>query len=275
LRDNNEGGGLMTIIHENLQPALIQNQNSSKMSVNVLVVEATLRKSKVRFINSYGIQETSPVEDKVDFYSTLEDEIQSTFDAGCMLCWETGANAKLGTEYIKGDPHAMTNNGQLLLNLVERYNLVIVNGTEKCSGVITRMRKKGKDIEKSAIDFFIVCQALFQMVSQMQIDEDRNMVLTKFHKNGGQTVVTESDHNPLELELDISWNTKIIQKRTEVYNLRNIECQKNFLKFTNESNILTNCLINKDISTGGKLWMKNLKYVISQTKNQTGEGVIK
>ena len=219
LRDNNEGGGLMTIIHENLQPALIQTQNSSKMSVNVLVVEATLRKSKVRFINSYGIQETSTVEDKVDFYSTLEDEIQSTFDAGCMLCWETDANAKLGPEYIKGDPHEITNNGKLLLNLVERYNLVIVNGTEKCSGVITRMRKKGKDIEKSAIDFFIVCQALFQMVTQMQIDEDRNMVLTKFYKNRGQTVVTESDHNPLVLELDISWNTKIIQKRTEVYNL--------------------------------------------------------
>ena len=67
------------------------------------------------------------------------------------------------------------------------------------------------------------------MVTRMQIDEDRNMVLTKFYKNRGQTVVTESDHNPLVLELDISWNTKIIQKRTVVYNLRNIEGQKNFI----------------------------------------------
>ena len=205
LRETNEGGGLMTIVHKNLQPALIPTKNTSKMSINVLVVEATVRKSRIRFINSYGVQESSSTEDKVDYYSTLEEEIQSTLDAGCMLCWETDANAKFGPDYIKGDPHEITNNGKLLLSLIQRYNLVIVNGTEKCSGIITRMKRKGKNIEKSVIDFFIVCQALFQMVTKMDIDEDRKLVLTKFNSNKGKTSVIESDHNPLKLELDISW----------------------------------------------------------------------
>ena len=47
IRDTNEGGGLMTIVHNNLQPALIPNRNISKQSKNVLVVEATVNKSKI------------------------------------------------------------------------------------------------------------------------------------------------------------------------------------------------------------------------------------
>ena len=158
-----------------------------------------------------------------------------------------------------------TSNGKLLLSLVERYNLVIVNGTEKCSGIITRMRRKGQVTEKSVIDFFIVCQALYQMVTQMQVDEDRKMVLTKFYKNKGRTIIKESDHNPLSLNLDISWNSKVVKKREEIYNLRNIECQQTFFKYTNESNVLTSCLINKDIASGSRLWIRNLKYIIMQT----------
>ena len=52
IRETNEGGGLMTIIHENLEPVLIPTKNSSKTSLNLLVVEALVRNCKIRFINS-------------------------------------------------------------------------------------------------------------------------------------------------------------------------------------------------------------------------------
>ena len=61
--------------------------------------------------------------------------------------------------------------------------------------IITRMRKKGATVEKSVIDFFIVCQSLYQMVSKMDIDENRNTVLTKFSRNKGKTFIVESDHH--------------------------------------------------------------------------------
>ena len=83
IRDINEGGGLMTIIHENVEPVLIPTKNSSKMSLNILVVEATIRKSKIRFINSYGVQESSPADERAEFYSILEEEIQLT-----KKCWK-------------------------------------------------------------------------------------------------------------------------------------------------------------------------------------------
>ena len=52
IRDINEGGGLLTIIHENLEPVLIPTKNSSKISLNILVVEAKMSKRRIRFINS-------------------------------------------------------------------------------------------------------------------------------------------------------------------------------------------------------------------------------
>ena len=106
--------------HENLKQILIPTQTTSNMSLNVLIVEVSVRNNKIRFINSYGVQETSPAEDKAEFYSILEEEILLTFDAGRMLCMEMDANAKLGSQTIQGDPHEMSSNGKLLMCLVER-----------------------------------------------------------------------------------------------------------------------------------------------------------
>jgi hypothetical protein len=56
IREQGQGGGLLTLVHENFEPVFIPNGNTSKMSENVLVVEANLGKSRVRYINAYGVQ---------------------------------------------------------------------------------------------------------------------------------------------------------------------------------------------------------------------------
>ena len=56
------------------------------MSLNILVVEAKIKQNKIRFINSYGVQETRPAEDKAEFFSIMDEEIMLTLDGGGMLC---------------------------------------------------------------------------------------------------------------------------------------------------------------------------------------------
>ena len=109
--------------------------------------------------NSYGVQETSSAEDKADFYSILEEEILRTFEDGRMLCLE-----------IQGDPHEMSANGKLLMCLVDRYNLVVVNGTEKCSVVITRMRKKGNNVFLTFSKYANHCTRWFQKCTLMKVE---------------------------------------------------------------------------------------------------------
>ena len=141
-RENKEGGGLMTLIHENLNPVQIPYENKSfeKMGKNILTVEADTGGYRTRFINIYGIQESCSVSERIEFFSMIECEIEKHIFSEAMLCIEIDGNAKFGSDIISGDPHKMTPNGEILYSLILRKGLILINSTEKCTGVITRIR---------------------------------------------------------------------------------------------------------------------------------------
>ena len=175
------------------------------------------------------------------------------------------ANGKLGNEIIKGDPNKISPNGRLLLDLINRKSLVVVNASDKCYGVITRMKVKGKITEKSVIDYFIVCQNLYNLVISMLVDEDRKHILTRFYKRNGVVKIVESDHNVLILNISCQWDVKVVKERIEIFNLRNKKCQEKFFLKTNDTNILSNSLEGRNVITGGKNWIKSLKTFIHQS----------
>ena len=116
--------------------------------------------------------------------------------------------------------------------------------------------KKVKNIIE--LDYFIVCQNFYSLIISLII------VLTKFTRRKEKSYSTESDHNLLILDINVPWNRNVKVDRTEIYNLRNIECQEKFLEYTNNFDLLTKSLINKDVRCGGKLWIKSLKFAIIQ-----------
>ena len=262
IRGDGEGGGLLTMVHNNFEPVLIPSSNTSKISSNILVVEANLGKSRIRYINGYGVQENAPMIEKMEFLTSLDQEVENSFNNNCFVCIQMDGNGKFGNEVITGDPHEISQNGRLLLDLVIRKSLVIVNATDKCRGVITRMRVKGNKIEKSVLDYFIVCQDLYALCLSLLVDEERRYVLKRYYKKKEVAKVVKSDHNPLFLYLNIPWNMHVRNSRKEIFNLRNKECQAVFYQNTSNTEILSRCLDNRDVVTGGKHWLKNLKTVI-------------
>ena len=179
----------------------------------------------MRFINAYGVQETASLEERSEFYMLLEQEIKSCLNNGIYLCLELDANAKVG-EMIQNNPQdSISPNGRLLLDILERNNLILVNGTTKCIGKVTRTKNMKNRHEKSILDYFIVCQDFFQLVQQMCVDEDKIYVLKKYHKVKGEVKEVESDHNPIYLLIDLQWDTKVVKPSVEIFNLRNSEFQ--------------------------------------------------
>lgn len=80
--------------------------------------------------------------------------------------------------------------------LKQHENLILLNGTDLCQGLITRSRVAGNNIEKSIIDFVILSDDLLPLVISIIIDEDRKYSLTRITKDeSGKTCVIESDHN--------------------------------------------------------------------------------
>ena len=63
------------------------------------------------------------IEKVIEFYSIIDQEIQNAQFEGCEVLLELDANAKVGWHYFDKDPHSQTQNGKILVDLVERNQL--------------------------------------------------------------------------------------------------------------------------------------------------------
>ena len=97
-------------------------------------------------------------------------------------------NAKIGLL-----SEVISRNGKELLSLVNRTGLFILNGTEKCDGIITRQNPNNLS-EKSVIDFVFATYDAHTWINQMIIDKEGLMKL-KGKK--------ESAHNTICLRVNI------------------------------------------------------------------------
>ena len=82
-------------------------------------------------------------------------------------------NAKLGSEIRAGDPHPMPSSGKLLYEFYTKYYLHLLNSSDVCIGVLTRIQHCKRKIEKSTIDYLSVSAGLVSSVISVQIDEEK------------------------------------------------------------------------------------------------------
>ena len=91
LRENNMGGGLITIVHENMQPILIPDEHSEFLEVDIAGDFGS-----IRTINSYGPQENLCLESRTDYFIELESRIISAKENQKLICLQFDANSKIG-----------------------------------------------------------------------------------------------------------------------------------------------------------------------------------
>ena len=266
IRSKTSGGGILTAVHNALKPINVSDDIEGE---EILVVEATIgdNKRKIRFINGYGPQEGDTEETRKTFYSRLDLEIKRAKISGTLICIEMDSNAKLGPLLIPNDPHSQSGNGKLLESVIKENNLKVVNGSNLCSGTITRKRTTINGTEESIIDHFIVCQAMYTLIVSLQIDQERKYCLTKFtNKVGNKVCPKESDHNTLILKINQGWDTSINRKeeRQVILNYKKKEDFETFVKLTNDSEELRNCFNDdkEDLENSSKKWLKHLKTIL-------------
>ena len=113
------------------------------------------------------MQENENYTKRAQFFAKLEEEICSAEISGCSIFIELDANSKLGPSLIPGDPHEQSDNGKILAKLIKDHDLVLVNGSKICKGLITRRRKTIHSVEESVIYFVIVSQDLYLMFTSL------------------------------------------------------------------------------------------------------------
>ena len=78
----------------------------------------------------------------------------------------------------------MSNNGEQLFELCYKYNLKVMNGSEHCEGVFTRIHKCKQTIEKSVLDYVFIPSDLEEYFTSMQIDEEKHFIPWHSLKHG-------------------------------------------------------------------------------------------
>ena len=218
-----KGGGTAVAIHEDLKPKLIKEYSDE---FELLVVEIKTSDTDIRLISGYGPQENLEEEKRQDFFIALETEIDKAELAGKSVIIELDANSKLGKKYIRNDPHDMSPNGALLSEIIERHNLIVGNGSDKCTGTITRKRTTRNKCEQSDIVMF--SSDLNKHLVYVHVDKERKHVLSKIYKTNKGTKIKESDHNTITTEFNIKVTSTTKQDKIQFYNLKNSECQAKF-----------------------------------------------
>ena len=253
------GGGLLTAVEEGLSPVLIC---SGSNEAEILVVQIVVGKYKIRVINGYGPQENENKEKVYLFWQQFEKEIINAKIENCLILAELDANAKLGTEFLKNDPNPISDNGKILLDIIERQQLVCLNKHKWCEGSITRHRNTINGAEKSIIDFVIVCDQLLPYFQRMVIDEKRENILTKFSSLKGTRVKSESDHNPIFAQFNLTFQRKQVFKRREIFDFKNTVSQQKFHDITDNCEKLRTCF---RYSHSPKMAANNFLKTLNQT----------
>jgi hypothetical protein len=249
-------GGTMCAIREELNPKLIEEYNDT---FELLVVEVEVNKKSIRIITGCGPQENWEEQKRRTFFIALEAEIVKSEMAGKSVIIEMDANSKLGPTFIPNDPHIMSPNGRILVDIIERHALIVANGTEKCVGLITRQRSTSQRTEKSCIDLVLFSNDLEKVFESLLIDEARKHVLTRITNTKKGVVKKESDHNALIAQFNLKVDTPENVNKSEVYNLKNVECQKKFFNYTSNTRMLSTVFDSKDdLNTLTKRFIKKL-----------------
>ena len=257
------GGSILTGVHTNLSPVLVSD--GSDEDLEILVVEGEISDRKCRFINGYAPQEYSKIDHRIQFFARIEQEVLMSLLNGCMVCIQMDANAKLGPDVVKGDPHPRSENGELLLGVIERNNLVVCNAQDICKGVITRRRTTVKSLEESVIDYLILSEDMFEKMVEMIIDENRTYSIAKYKKVKEGTKVIEADHNMLigrfGFKVDLK---KKNDNRNEIFLFNDPEGQRKFKSLTSGLT-LSSCFLSTNIETASKKWFKEFNNIVHRS----------
>ena len=250
------GGGLAIGCIKELKPAWVREGDDH---VEALSIDIFVKSMKIRCVAAYGCQESDKIERKYAFWKYLEEEVAEAKDVGGGFVLHFDGNLWAGGKIIPGDPRSQNRNGKLFEEFLARNpHLSVVNALPICEGLITRSRKKEGKTERSVLDFFVVCDRVLPFVKRMVIDEQKKYILTNYKNTLANGRACDTDHATefMDVDLDI-----IAEKpeRKEVFNLKDIEGQKNFKYSTTETDEFSNTFNNNlDVLTQVENWRKIL-----------------
>ena len=193
-----EGGGVL-IGYKNKLNNMVTVVRKEREDCEIVWVKLDNKKVRARIGVVYMPQENVPLRIIKRIYDTIMEEIEEAIQQGEKLILLGDLNCKIGEE-IEGNKPEVSKGGKVLLQMVKKYNLVIVNKTEKCKGLWTR-EENG---QQSVVDYMIIRKEHEADVDEMAIDEHKE--LTPYRMEGENIIYT--DHHMISTTFNMYYSEK-------------------------------------------------------------------
>ena len=154
-----KGGGLMI----QLGKGILYKLNVTN-SPDILYVDVEIRNRVIKIVLLY--MDVSNEERNINIRSELNKILDQCNENENMIVLGD-FNGHIG--FI--GPQDLNRNGKYLLDIMERFNLILLNGDDRCQGEITREENGNK----SAIDFILVNNHMYNKFKWMEIDENKSL----------------------------------------------------------------------------------------------------
>ena len=166
-------------------------------------------------ILAYGPQENDPETNCNLFYQNLSIQIEQAFLSEDSVIMVGDFNAKLGKDVIGGEVHPMSPNGKLLFSLCNKYNLFILNSSNLCKAVFTRIHNYTNKVKKSVLEYVLVSADLYSQFVSMHIDEEKLFTPWRLINKGKRF----PDHCAIRFQMELNYRKRNHEKtKTKVWN---------------------------------------------------------
>ena len=134
--DRNTGGGPCICIRHGLFQSIMTDSGNKAEFITVRL-NGNTNNDHIRIILAYSSQKKD-IQGVTDFYQNMSVQIERAHLKRDNVILVGDFSAKLGSEIIACD-HPMSSSGKLLYEFYTKYNLHLLNSSDVCTGVLTRI----------------------------------------------------------------------------------------------------------------------------------------
>ena len=260
-RQRGKGGGLIIAVREDSDICMIVTDiDVEKEQMWVKIQNANM---SFNLGIMYGLHETRCSDEEIDeWFFKLESSISKWVDEPVIIVGDMNAHIGNDGSGIEGNNSDINKNGKWWRSIIERRNLILINGTDLCCGKWTRNASDGKN---SILDLVLCNEKMNNTVKSMQIDEVGKWKISRFSKVNGEIKETPSDHNSILVELALPSQASI--KKGKVWRMTE-ESLAEFQNYTNHHEMKEKWNSKGDVNVKYKKWIKEVKTLMYKHFNR-------
>ena len=192
-----EGGGIAIFYKTKLEGLITLLPTCEQHTDKVVWIKVANTRISIKIGIVYMPQESlTPKQELQSIYNTFGAEIEKSLIGEERIMMVGDFNCRIG-EKIKGNETTVSKRGKMMQKMMTKYDLQLINGTEKCEGLWTRQ----EGASRSVLDYAIIKKEDLRYLSKMKIDEERNECPYAVRSQQGGKILY-SDHNVIEVAMD-------------------------------------------------------------------------